>query len=70
MDMIRGGDDVKEVVAEREKRDILAQRVKEFKKGLNEKEVFIFEQRIMAEEPLPSRRSASSSRSPVKEPGR
>jgi RNA polymerase sigma-32 factor len=52
MDMIRGGDDVEEVVSEKEKRDILAQRVKEFKKGLNEKEVFIFEQRIMSEEPL------------------
>lgn len=52
MDMIRGGDDVEEVVSDREKREILAQRVKEFKKSLNDKEVFIFEQRIMAEEPL------------------
>jgi RNA polymerase sigma-32 factor len=52
MDMIRGGDDVEEVVSNKEKRDILAQRVKEFKKDLNPKEIFIFERRIMAEEPL------------------
>lgn len=52
MDMIKGGDDVEEVVSGKEKREILAQRVKEFKKDLNPKEVFIFEQRIMAEEPL------------------
>jgi len=52
MDMIKGGDDVEEVVSNKEKREILSRRVKEFKKDLNDKEVFIFEQRIMAEEPL------------------
>jgi len=52
MDMIKGGDDVEEVVSGKEKREILSRRVKEFKKDLNDKEVFIFEQRIMAEEPL------------------
>ncbi len=52
MDMIRGGDDVEEVVSNKEKREILSLRVKEFKKDLNDKEVFIFENRIMAEEPL------------------
>ncbi|MDD3846691.1 MAG: RNA polymerase factor sigma-32 [Syntrophorhabdaceae bacterium] len=52
MDMMKGGDDVEEVVADREKREILALRVKEFKKDLNDKEVFIFDHRIMAEEPL------------------
>ena len=52
MDMIKGGDDVEEVVSSKEKREILSRRVKEFKKDLNDKEVFIFEQRIMAEEPL------------------
>lgn len=52
MDMIRGGEDVEEVVSEKEKREIIAQSVKEFKKTLNGKEVFIFERRIIAEEPL------------------
>jgi RNA polymerase sigma-32 factor len=52
MDMIKGGDDVEEVVSGKEKREILAQRVKEFKKSLNDKEGFIFDHRIMAEEPL------------------
>jgi RNA polymerase sigma-32 factor len=52
MDMIKGGDDVEEIVSGKEKREILTQRVKEFKKDLNPKEVFIFEHRIMAEEPL------------------
>lgn len=52
MDMIKSGDDVEEIVADKEKRDILTKRVKEFKKDLNDKETFIFENRIMAEEPL------------------
>jgi len=46
------GDDVEEIVAEKERSDILSQKVAEFKKGLNEKEIFIFETRIMTDEPL------------------
>mgnify|MGYP001162099358 CR=1 FL=1 len=52
MDMMRSGENVEEVVAEKEKSDILAMKVAEFKKTLNDKEIFIFEQRVMAEEPL------------------
>jgi RNA polymerase sigma-32 factor len=52
MDMMRSGENVEEVVAEKEKSDILAMKVTEFKKTLNDKEIFIFEQRVMAEEPL------------------
>ena len=52
MDMMRADDDVEEFVAEKEKREILSRRVNEFKKGLNEKEVFIFDHRVLAEEPL------------------
>ena len=52
MDMIKGGDNVEEIVSDKENREILALKVKEFKKGLNEKEIYIFENRIMAEEPL------------------
>lgn len=51
MDMMKSGENVEEVVAEQEKSEILAKKVAEFKKTLNDKELFIFEQRIMAEEP-------------------
>jgi RNA polymerase sigma-32 factor len=50
MDMMKSGEDVEEVVAEKEKSEILAKKVAEFKKTLNDKELYIFEQRIMAEE--------------------
>jgi len=52
MDMMKSGENVEEVVAEQEKSEILAKKVAEFKKTLNDKELFIFEQRIMAEEPF------------------
>jgi RNA polymerase sigma-32 factor len=50
MDMMKSGEDVEEVVAEKEKSEILAKKVAEFKKTLNDKELYIFEHRIMAEE--------------------
>jgi RNA polymerase sigma-32 factor len=52
MDMMKTGEDVEEVVAEKEKSEIIAAKIAEFKKSLNEKEIFVFEQRILAEEPL------------------
>jgi RNA polymerase sigma-32 factor len=52
MDMMKSDENVEEIVANREKDEILATRVGEFKKTLNEKELYIFEQRIMSEEPL------------------
>jgi len=51
MDLMRSDENVEEVVAEKEKSEILAKKVREFKKTLNEKEIYIFEHRIMAEEP-------------------
>lgn len=51
MDMMRTDENVEEVVAEKEKSEILAKKVREFKKTLNDKEIYIFEHRIMAEEP-------------------
>jgi len=51
MDMMKSGENVEEVVAEQEKSGIIAKKVEEFKKTLNEKELLIFEHRIMAEEP-------------------
>ncbi len=45
-------EDIEETVAEKEKRDILHKRLQEFKKLLNEKELFILEHRIMSEDPI------------------
>jgi RNA polymerase sigma-32 factor len=50
MDMMKSGENVEEVVAEKEKSEIIAKKVAEFKKTLNDKELYIFEQRIMADE--------------------
>jgi len=52
MDMIKADDNIEEVVAAKERREILSQKTMEFKKMLNNKELFIFEHRIMIEEPL------------------
>jgi RNA polymerase sigma-32 factor len=52
MDMIKTGENVEEIVSDKEMSDMLAQRVAEFKKGLNEKELFIFEHRIMVDESM------------------
>lgn len=45
-------EDIEETVAEKEKREILHKRLGEFKKLLNEKELFILEHRIMSEDPI------------------
>lgn len=50
MDMMKSGENVEEVVADKERSDVLAKKVSEFKKTLNDKEIYIFEHRIMAEE--------------------
>ena len=52
MDMIKTGENVEEIVSDKEMSDMLTQRVTEFKKGLNEKELFIFEHRIMVDESM------------------
>ena len=52
MDMIRSGSDVEEIVSDKEKSEILSEKVAEFKKTLNDKEKFIFDNRIMTDEPL------------------
>jgi RNA polymerase sigma-32 factor len=51
MDTIGSGEDIEEKVAEKEKREILEKRLGEFKRLLSEKERFILENRILAEEP-------------------
>jgi RNA polymerase sigma-32 factor len=53
MDMIKaGGGDVEEIVSDRERSEILSKRVAEFKTTLNDKEVFIFDNRIMTDDAL------------------
>jgi len=50
--MIKTGDNVEEIVTDREMDSMLSERVAEFKKDLNEKEQFIFEHRIMTDESM------------------
>ena len=52
MDMMRSDENVEEIVAEKEKDTIIVSRVKDFKKALNEKELYVFEHRILSEEPV------------------
>jgi RNA polymerase sigma-32 factor len=52
MDVMQSDENIEEVVAAKEKRNILELKVKEFKTMLNDKELLIFERRIMAEEPM------------------
>jgi len=51
MDTIASGEDIEETVAEKQEKEMLQERLGEFKKLLDERERFILECRIMAEEP-------------------
>ena len=52
MDMVKGDDNIEDMVEEREKKKIAARRIAEFKEMLNERERYIFEHRIMTDEPM------------------
>jgi RNA polymerase sigma-32 factor len=52
IDMVGSDDNIEEMVEEREKQRIVEQKVGQFKKILNERELYIFEHRIMTDEPL------------------
>jgi RNA polymerase sigma-32 factor len=52
MDSIKSDDNIEDMVARKEKREILERKVAEFKTQLSEKELFIFNHRIMAEDPF------------------
>lgn len=52
MDIIESGEDVEATVIEKDDSDILHQRLKDFRMSLNERECFIFDNRIVAEDPL------------------
>jgi RNA polymerase sigma-32 factor len=51
MDLLSTEEDVEDIVNEKETLELLAERVKEFKTTLNEKEACILDHRLMAEEP-------------------
>ena len=52
LDLVKSGENVEEIVADKEKDEMIVARVAEFKKDLNEKELYVFERRIMSEEPM------------------
>jgi RNA polymerase sigma-32 factor len=52
MDTISSDEDVEEVVSEREKTAILSKKVTEFRQTLGYRDSFVFDNRIMTEEPL------------------
>ena len=51
MDMVKADENIEEMVEEREKKKIAARRIAEFKEMLNERELYIFDHRIMTDEP-------------------
>ncbi len=52
MDMVKTEQNIEEVVEEREKKKIAGRKIAEFRKMLNEREMYIFEHRIVTDEPL------------------
>jgi RNA polymerase sigma-32 factor len=52
MDTIGSGEDIEEILIEKNCKEVLHKRLDDFKKQLNGKECFILDNRIMAEEPL------------------
>jgi RNA polymerase sigma-32 factor len=52
MDTIRSDDDVEEIVSERQKSAMLSKKVSEFRNTLDDRDIFIFNHRVMAEEPM------------------
>jgi len=52
MDMVKTDGNVEEMVEEREKKRIAALKIAEFRGMLNERELYIFEHRIMTDEPM------------------
>ncbi len=52
MDTLSTDEDIEETVAEKEKREMVRKKLVEFKKLLNEKERYILDHRIMAEDPV------------------
>jgi RNA polymerase sigma-32 factor len=52
MEIIESGEDIEATVIERDNADILHRRLEDFRMNLNERERFIFDNRIVAEDPM------------------
>lgn len=52
LEMVRGGDNIEEMVAAKEKKEMLEDKIRDFKAKLNYRDRFILENRIMSDEPL------------------
>jgi RNA polymerase sigma-32 factor len=52
MDMVKTDSNIEDLVEEREKKKIAARKIAEFRTMLNERELYIFEHRIMTDEPI------------------
>ena len=52
MDTLGSGEDIEETLTDKDAAEMLHKRLGDFKKQLNEKECFIFDNRIMTEDPL------------------
>jgi RNA polymerase sigma-32 factor len=51
-EMVRGGDNIEEMVAAKEKREMLEDTIREFKSKLNYRDRFVLENRILSDQPL------------------
>jgi RNA polymerase sigma-32 factor len=51
MDTLRSDEDVQEIVSRKEESELLSKKIMKFKGRLNDKAVFIFDQRILSDEP-------------------
>jgi RNA polymerase sigma-32 factor len=52
MDMVRSDENIEDMVEEREKKKIVARKVADFRRMLNDRELYIFEHRVMSDEPM------------------
>jgi RNA polymerase sigma-32 factor len=52
MDMIKSDENIEDIVSSKETSNILSKKIGEFRETLNDKETFIFDHRIIAEEPV------------------
>ncbi len=52
LEMVRGGENIEDMVAAKEKREMLEDKIREFKARLNYRDRFVLENRIMSDQPL------------------
>ena len=52
LNMMKSDQDIEEMISERETSDIISKKFKEFRRTLNDKEKFIFDRRVISEDPV------------------